>query len=932
MKTTRSIINVAVLAALCAATALAEDVYYEVPVNTLVFTQGALPSTADASFGRLWRRQPALAAYAVLDGDGEVYLSDNLNEPWRPPGQQTELSSLFIRVSKEREITGRLIVPQPDLSGMILLRFKVPRDARRTESDTAFLRAKERHYRFLLDRTIPGGAWFRSQAEQARKARTGSSTPAPTAPEQTGRAPASTMEDTYALFTGGRAISENLQLDRQWIAARAEDATVDITTLTGLTVKAMDWKTLIKDAQPELDPLASKIPADQYALFFPSFEAMTQVMDEADRNGTPILQLIEPRAEDADSRGRYHQQLCLNLSDISRLLGPQLITSVAFTGSDPYLRAGTDVAVLFECKTPGAVKTFIIARQAAAAQANREVETVSGSVAYVAYNGVVSSNRAISSFVAVLDNVVLVSNSRAQLTELIQAGQGKKPALSSQGEYLYFRQRYPRQGAQETGFLILSDAAIRRWCGPQWRIASSRRTRVAAILAELQAQNLDAIVKGVAEPRALQPSVQVAGAGEFRLTSHGVASSTYGSLDFLTPIAEIPLAKVTPAEADTYRRWRDSYQQNWRQFFDPIAVRFSIRAQQLGAEVIVMPLIAGTDYREYMEISKGARIAPDAGDPHADALLHFVTAINADSPPVRQAVNFMGNLAPGLKANALGWLGQSIAVFADRDPFWDDLSKATNRDTFLEHEFYRFPIAVRCEVKNPLGLALFLTAVRTQVEQTAPKMTIWENAEYQGQAYVKITPARNADTGMDALNKLAIYYAVSPKSLLLTVNESVLKRALDRQAAREAALAAGKPAPVSDRPWLGTNLCLQAEQVAFRVVHSMNDNLQTEQQLLCWNNLPILNEWKRRFPDQDPVKLHERLWQAKLFCPGGGTYQWNEKWQTMESTAFGHPGEPKAGEPKYVPLQGIAAANLGLNFENQGLSAKIELTRETKKP
>ena len=65
----------------------------------------------------------------------------------------------------------------------------------------------------------------------------------------------------------------------------------------------------------------------------------------------------------------------------------------------------------------------------------------------------------------------------------------------------------------------------------------------------------------------------------------------------------------------------------------------------------------------------------------------------------------------------------------------------------------------------------------------------------------------------------------------------------------------------------------------------------------CWDNLPILNEWKRNIPDRDPVEVHRRLWDVELVCPGGGKYVWNEKYGTMESTVYGHPGEPKQGPP-----------------------------------
>jgi len=121
------------------------------------------------------------------------------------------------------------------------------------------------------------------------------------------------------------------------------------------------------------------------------------------------------------------------------------------------------------------------------------------------------------------------------------------------------------------------------------------------------------------------------------------------------------------------------------------------------------------------------------------------------------------------------------------------------------------------------------------------------------------------------------------------------------------------------------------EQKLIRVLlKATHDNYQTHLQMLAWNNLPILNEWRRLYPDKDPVKLHEELWGAKLICPGGGNYVWNDKWHTMESTALGHPGEPKSGASA-SPLEQLIGANLGVTFENQGLSAKAVIDRNAAK-
>src|SRR5262249_10902176 len=121
-------------------------------------------------------------------------------------------------------------------------------------------------------------------------------------------------------------------------------------------------------------------------------------------------------------------------------------------------------------------------------------------------------------------------------------------------------------------------------------------------------------------------------------------------------------------------------------------------------------------------------------------------------------------------------------------------------------------------------------------------------------------------------------------------------------------------------PWLGENLCFQVDRKmfdllsspAFRFVEGPDQFSDTAMQLRSWSNLPILNEWKRLFPNEDPVKVHERLWHVRLICPGGGKYVWNGEWHTMESTVYGHPGRPKPG-PKIPPLLGqFQSANFGL--------------------
>ncbi len=423
---------------------MAEDAYFHETISSLTLVEGALPSGSEPrSFD--WQKAPAFQPYAVLDGDGEVYIGGDNLEPWRPPDQAYRSATLAARAPKGNEVTGRLFVPKPDFSGMIILKFKLGPQAEKANSKAEFLKAKLSYYRRLRERDIPGAAWFRHEETEAAKA-SGTNAAASTTPARRWR-PGRGLGDydeTYELFSGGRALSENLQLDRVLTPAKHGEDTVDITNLPGITVREMDWKPLVKELKPKTDPLAACIPFDQHALFFPTFQAMVRWIDEADSGGTPVLQLFEPRAEDVNTRGRYQRQLCLELNDLSRLLGPTVINSAACTGSDPFLRTGTDLALLYETKSPDLVRSFILAKYAAAQQTNSAVKAVKGEIEGVHYDGVVSPDRSVSSYVAVLENTAFVANSTYQLGCLIQTAKGKKPALASQDEYIFFRNRYAK--------------------------------------------------------------------------------------------------------------------------------------------------------------------------------------------------------------------------------------------------------------------------------------------------------------------------------------------------------------------------------------------------------------------------------------------------------------------------------------------------------
>lgn len=926
----------------------AGDVYYELPLKDLTITGGKFPDyrqNAGTAYRRNWARMRNLVdfmqPYALGKGKEEIYFfagsgdrGDNPWKPYQPPAGNIPQINIIIKVPGKEKPSGVLFVPKADSSGMCRLGFKVQTPAaNQARARTNFLKAKMNRYKRLLRLGIPGAAWFRHQAAEAeatlkgKKSGEGISTAPGGRPVRFRRG--SEMEQTYSLFSGGRALSENLQLDRQLRPSPPADETIPIDSIKGITTAEMDWKKEVRGLKPKKDFLARFIPSDQYAVFFPTFQSMLDLTDEIDARGTPVVQFLEPRSEDALTRWRYQRQLCLPTSELSRIFGPHLVAGVAFTGSDPYFRTGTDFAVLFESKNNLVLTSAISLRRSAAQSAVPGCKTVKGKIKGIPYSGLVSPDRSVCSYMASIDNrLVIVTNSLVQLERVVQTARKDIPAVASLEEYTFFRNRYKYGESNEKAFLVLSDAAIRKWCSPRWRIADSRRTRAAAVMAEIQAEFLEKLAAKKINREVFIKKEPLPGVGKLKITPKGVHSSIYGNLEFLTPISEIPLEKVTKEEARVYEWFRRNYQNQWRQFFDPIAIRFSLDKDRIGIDITVRPLIAHSSYREIMAISGNSAITRGSGDPHPEALIHFILSLDAQSAPIKEFGNFASRMAPAVGSHGLNWIGKWVSLYMDRAPFWQELEKASVAggdkavSQYMEKNFSRFPAALVVDVSDSLKLSLFLAALRAFIEQTAPGLTSWETFKYKEQPYVRIKAGHS--TGARAAEKaFNIYYAPTPKALILTLSERVLKGFLTRMAS------GGKRAPAA---WLGKSMCFTARDPVLSVLRILYGSpMKRAFQRRAWGNIPILNEWRRRFKQTSPLQFHRHFWQTKLLCPGGGRYTWNEKFQTMESTVFGHPGQPKEIDKLQDPLYKIIEASLGLTFEKNGLRARGELRREKKK-
>ncbi|MCA8960472.1 MAG: hypothetical protein KDC38_08165, partial [Planctomycetes bacterium] len=554
-------------------------------------------------------------------------------------------------------------------------------------------------------------------------------------------------------------------------------------------------------------------------------------------------------------------------------------------------------------------------------------------------------DRRICSYLAEVGPSVVVTNSLAQLDRLRLAAAKKVESLRQTPEYTFFRDRYPRTDG-DNALVVVSDATIRRWVSPRWRIAASRRIRAAALMADLQAEHLSELWSDGLVERRIHDGMGLSGGGAIHLRSTGVQSEVYGNLAFLTPIRELEIEKVSREEASAYRIFHDSYQRRWR-VFDPIGLNLALRPDGIEFDLTVMPLIEGSDYRDWIEFTQGVDFDPSAGHRHDDSLLHFIFSVNCDSEPVRDLGGMLSDMNQGpVRFRPLGWVGRSIELWIERDQDWQKkLEENPDGGMPRESDLFQTPVVAAIEVQNPLILTGFLTMIRGLAMGSAPGMTQWQTVENEGMPYVKISATESARRSMGG-EDYTLCYATNGRHFYLSLREDVMKRTLaqfgqrtigEGETASDGGAGAGsaREEPTSEKrvaeepeAWLGRNVGFELRRSALRVLDILYHNdLVREAQRSSWSNLAILNEWRRLYPGIDAVAFHEHLWQVHLRCPSGREYVWNEEAQTYESPAYGHPLEPKTATTFLTRFDEFELGRFGLTFEHDGLRARVSLER-----
>jgi hypothetical protein len=164
----RALVLMSLVFGLLSSTTMAEDVFFRVRVQDIKFIDGDVPEYQAAQPDLKTRQRVARIVPEVqLDEPGEAYVEQG--DWWSTVFSWTRARNLkpvflCVRSPERRDVTGRLVLPKPDGSGLLALKFRLSADQAEPNAARLFQFAKIEHYARQASAGGPGQAWYRHQA------------------------------------------------------------------------------------------------------------------------------------------------------------------------------------------------------------------------------------------------------------------------------------------------------------------------------------------------------------------------------------------------------------------------------------------------------------------------------------------------------------------------------------------------------------------------------------------------------------------------------------------------------------------------------------------------------------------------------------------------------------------------------------------------
>jgi hypothetical protein len=605
-------------------------------------------------------------------------------------------------------------------------------------------------------------------------------------------------------FTGRSAVQEALASRRNGIFSAAKlPRAVPIAQLKGPELAQHPWAQLSKrlGAKQAEEPLAKAVPADFYFARARSFAAFTEMLGFVQGFGAPAADLFDRASSERGTQQRYLAELGVETSDLSRVLGPEVVEDFAVTGSDPYLHEGSDVTLIFRLKSPLLFRAALHKALATHGAAHGGTQASAFAHEGVTVNVARSPDGRVRQHHAAVAELELVSNSPAAIRRVISTIQGKAPQLADEPDFRYMLARDADVPADLLAFI--GDRFVSSVVGPAQKIAEARRQ---VALAELTSAPVAALLYGWVHGKSPSDRQELLRSGllaAVELKHHdgariewapsAAARSTWGTPAALEPLIDLPaVVRVSSAERDSYAQFAQQYQRRWGEYIDPIALRVSSTrrgdGKNLHAELRVLPLVPAERATSYdlsgdgrvapAELPSGARFTLAVGEYGylRDGLGRLLSAVSRDA---EFQLDWLGDYAMLGVADRTELLVAARSARGERElpierpASAEEMGRSSAARSDLDL-IAGLPVYAVVGLRSRVAAAVALTAARHLAESTAPGAFEWAPfAAHRGVEVVRILARERG-------REVALFYAMAGDALLVTLNRSVMRGLIEQ--------------------------------------------------------------------------------------------------------------------------------------------------------
>lgn len=356
----------------------------------------------------------------------------------------------------------------------------------------------------------------------------------------------------------------------------------------------------------EIEPLAMRVPEECFYIRFGTFQNYLWLEHLQKDYGGDIRRMVAWHGYDPQLSQKTQRQLVLESNLLAEVLGPAIVADVALIGRDAFVREGPAVGMLFQARSP-LFGSDLLRKRAAVLSAERDAgareETIQ--IGQHPVSLLSTPDNRIRSYYVAHGDFHLITTSRAIVERFLEVSSGPDHgALGENIEFRHARSLLPTS-RQDTIFMYFGAPFLQGLLSPQYQVELARRLRAATELETLQLARWAAEREGHADDSVeslIRAGFLPGGFGnrpdgsQPMIAGSSVMDSLRGTRGCFTPIPDVPIEAVTPGEAERLGAQAAAFGGVWNRW-DPLMVglkRFALDGasnERITVDAHISPLV-----------------------------------------------------------------------------------------------------------------------------------------------------------------------------------------------------------------------------------------------------------------------------------------------------------------------------------------------------